>query len=134
MLGRTLYIYIAFLILIPSVLATFFPIDLSDTSPDKLISPGLTTGAMLLAAVSLLIAVFDARNLKGTEDGKPFRVLIYMLCGALIASFFVGTTSLLSGANDDGGLLLISLPYIFIAAVYTVIVGVVGAIYFIVDG
>ena len=115
------------LIAILSAMAVHAPLNSSTLGAERLASAGLTTGALLIGAVGVLLSIFDSKNLRRTERGKPLRALIYTLCGAICGSFVVGVGSVWTIGNPGPSFLLDVLAYLFVATVYAAAVGVVAA-------
>lgn len=119
-------IYVLLLVTIPIVIGVWFPLDGASIGATAFVTYGLTLGALLIAVVGMLLSIFVSQGLKNTNEGKWFRTLIYMLCGGIIGSFFVGATSIWLVDNPDCPLLLDAMGYILVSVLYTVTVSMIS--------
>jgi hypothetical protein len=122
-----LVLYFIFLIGIPVAVSMLAPINPALIEGDVLAASGFGLGSVLVAVIAILLVIFDSKNLRDTKAGKPFLVMVYMLCGAVIASFFVGLASLWVDSYTASNVSRETLAYVLIASAYTVVAGVLGA-------
>lgn len=120
--------YLLLLIGIPLAVFVWAPLDSTSAKLNVLMASAFGLGSVLVAVIGILLAIFDSGNLRNTKAGKPFLVMVYMLCSATVASFFVGLASLWLGSGGTPSIMREALPYVLIASTYTVVVGVLAAV------
>ena len=94
------------------------PISLTSDAAKVISTSILAFSGILIAVIGVLLAMYISQNLKGTEDGKDFQILLGILTLSMVMSFATGLLAFYSLANPDCMTLLAVLAKLFCAIIY----------------
>jgi hypothetical protein len=105
-----------------SIIHFLAPITLTSGTVAIIFYSTLSLAGILIAHVGVLLAIYHSRNLRRTEAGKKYEILLWLLTLSVIIGFATSLLAFYSLANPECKILLTVLPLLFCTIIYMTIV------------